>query len=316
MHLCLIMAHFSVIISLYNKEDHISETLESVLAQTFQDFEIIIVNDGSTDSSETIVTSMEDERIKYFYQENQGASAGRNAALSKASGQYMALLDADDLWQPNYLETIRQLILSYPKESVFASAVTLETMSNAIPSVYSIKNIKDKQVYVVDYFESSTINTVLTSSSTVLHHSVFEKIGNYNTSIKSGQDTDLWIRIGINYKVVFINESLVTYRYAKQSLSNKTKRIADKLKLDDYVHLEENNPSLKKFMDLNRFSMAILSKLGNDHESFKRYEKGIDYKNLNKKQKFLINQPAIIVQLFHNSKRFLERSGVHLSVFK
>ena len=310
------MPFFSVVIALYNKESHIQSTLESVLTQTFKDFEIIVVNDGSTDGSTSVVKSINDSRIHYVSQENKGASAGRNTAISKASGQYIALLDADDLWQPNYLETIQQLILSYPKESVFATAVTLETMSNSIPSVYSIKNIKDKQVYVVDYFESSTINSLLTSSSTVLHQRVFEEIGNYDTSIKSGQDTDLWIRIGLHYKVIFINEALVRYRYEKRSLSHRTKQVADKLKLDNYLHLEETNLGLKKFMDLNRFSMAILSKLDKDHESFKRYQKGIDYKSLNKKQRFLIKQPAIILQLFQDCKRLLERSGVHLSVFK
>lgn len=310
------MARFSVIISLYNKENHIGETLNSVLAQTFQDFEIIVLNDGSTDTSETIVMSTNDHRVRYFSQENKGASAGRNAAISKANGQYIALLDADDLWLPNYLETIHQLILSYPEESVFATAVTLETSSNAIPSVYSIKNIKDKEIYLVNYFESSYINTVLTSSSSVLHYSVFKKIGTYDTSIKSGQDTDLWIRIGTHYKVVFINDALVTYRYEKQSLSNMTKRVADKLKLDNFTNLEVADPSLKKFMDLNRFSLAILAKLGNDSKNFKQYEEGIDYKNLNRKQRFLIKQPAIILQLLHYVKRLMERSGIHLSAFK
>lgn len=310
------MSFFSIITALYNKEKHIKTTLESVLKQSFKDFEIIVVNDGSTDASEAVVKSISDPRIKYFKQDNKGASAGRNAGLAKASGQYMALLDADDLWQPNYLETMHQLISSYPEESVFATAVTLETPSNSIPSKYSIKEIKDKQVYVVDYFESSTINTLLTSSSTVLHQSVFEEIGNYDTSIKSGQDTDLWIRIGIKYKVVFINEPLVTYRYAKQSLSNKTRSVTDKLKFEKYVHLEESNPSLKKFMDLNRFSMAILAKLVHDQDSFKKFEKDIEYNNLNRKQRFLLKQPSHVIRGFHLLKGNLQHLGIHFSVFK
>ena len=100
--------YFSVVISLYNKEKHIQSTIESVLAQTFVDFEIVIVNDGSIDTSETIVKSFTDNRIHYFHQENQSASAGRNAAISKATGTYIALLDADDLWAVvNYMRTFK-----------------------------------------------------------------------------------------------------------------------------------------------------------------------------------------------------------------
>ena len=308
--------YFSVVISIYNKEKHIQSTIESVLVQTFGDFEIVVVNDGSTDVSEAVVKSINDERIHYYSQENKGASAGRNAAISKATGTYIALLDADDLWAPNYLETIHTLIQSYPNEQVFATAVTIETSGGKKPSVYSINSIQENATYVLNYFESSYINTLLTSSSTVVHRSVFEKVGTYDTSIKSGQDTDLWIRIGIHYKVVFINKSLVTYRYWQQSLSNITKNITDKPKYDAYVELEAKHPAMKKFIDLNRFSMAILSKLGNDQESFKRYESAIDYDNLNTKQRFLLKQPSFVIQLFHFTKRTLQVFGIHLSAFR
>lgn len=307
---------FSVLISLYNKEHFIKSTLESVLAQTFQDFEIIVVNDGSTDGSEAVVNSFSDHRIKYFKQVKKGASAGRNAAISEASGKYFALLDADDLWKENYLDTINQLISSHPNQKVFATAVTIETPNGKIRSVYSIKNITDGGVYTVDYFESSYINTLLTSSSTVVHPSVFDKTGTYDTSIKSGQDTDLWIRIGIHYKIVFINLPLVIYRYEKESLSNKIRRAVDKPQFDNYTDLEAVNPSMKKFIDLNRFSMAIISKLENDQNSFKRFENAIDYKNLNKKQQFLLKQPTSVVRCFHFFKKRMQHLGVHLSAFK
>jgi len=309
------MSFFSIIISLYNKEKHIKATIESVLAQTFEDFEVIVVNDGSTDGSEAVVNSISDPRIKYFKQDNKGASSARNAAISKASGPYLALLDADDIWQENYLETINQLIKSHPDHHVFATAVNIETSNGVIRSVYSIKDIRDKDIYIVDYFESSYTNTVLTSSSTVVHQSVFDRVGTYDTSLKSGQDTDLWIRIGLDYKIVFINEVLVTYRYAKRSLSNRTKR-ADKPRFDNYVQFESVNPGLKKFIDLNRFSMAILSKLENDPTSFKRFEKEIDYNNLNKKQQFLLKQPTSVIRCLHFFKKRMQHLGIHLSAFR
>ncbi|WP_299389846.1 glycosyltransferase family 2 protein [uncultured Gelidibacter sp.] len=308
--------YFSIIIPLYNKETHIKSTIESVLAQTFQDFEVIVVNDGSSDASKSVLASFYDDRIYYYEQENQGVSATRNLAISKAKGAYIALLDADDLWKPTYLETIYQLIQSFPEQHVFATSVLIETPNDVIPSVYSIDSLKENDVYVVDYFESSTINSLLTSSSVVLHKSVFEKIGTYNTSIKKGEDTDLWIRIGIHYKTVFKNQALVTYRYQKQSLSNSAMQLKDKPALDNYVQFEATNPGLKKFMDLNRFSMAMLAKLENDSRSFENFEKAIDYVNLNKKQQFLLKQPAFSIKLLHKFKGLLQHLGIHLSAFK
>lgn len=308
--------YFSIIIPLYNKETHIKSTIQSVLDQTFQDFEVIVVNDGSRDGSKSVLSSFSDDKIYYYEQENQGVSAARNLAISKAKSNYIALLDADDLWEPTYLETIYQLIQSFPEHYVFATSVLIETPKDVIPSVYSIDNLRDNDVCVLDYFESSTINSLLTSSSVVLHKSVFEKIGIYNTSIKNGEDTDLWIRIGIHYQIVFKNQALVTYRFQEQSLSNNATRLIDKPALDNYAQLETTNRGLKKFLDLNRFSMAMLAKFENDSLSFEYFEKAIDYANLNKKQQFLLKQPAFSIKLFHKFKGLLQYLGIHLSAFK
>ncbi|MEX0996458.1 MAG: glycosyltransferase family A protein [Flavobacteriaceae bacterium] len=310
------MPKFSVVIAVYNKEQHIGKTVESVLAQTFTDFEIIIVNDGSTDGSEAIIKSFNDKRIHYYKQENQGAAAGRNAAIKKATGPFIALLDADDFWEPKYLEVIKNTLEKYPNEHVFATAVAIETRGKTIKSTYSLGNLEPGMTYIVDYFEASSINTILTSSSTVLQKSVFDKIGFYDSSIKSGQDTDLWIRIGLKYKIVFINTFLVTYRFVKQSLSNKTRDIASKPTYDKYIKEETKNKRLKKFLDLNRYSLAILAKLKNDRDGFKRNFEKIDLSNLNKKQRLLLRLSPKSTRFLYNLKNFFERFGIRLSAFQ
>ena len=108
------MPFLSVIIPLYNKESYIKNTLRSVLEQNFTDFEIIIVNDGSTDNSLEIVSSFKDERIQVIHQPNSGASSSRNKAIQSAKTQYIAFLDADDFWFPNHLEELVQLIQDFP----------------------------------------------------------------------------------------------------------------------------------------------------------------------------------------------------------
>lgn len=110
----------SVVIPLYNKEKSIASTLQTVLNQTFTDYEIVIVNDGSTDNSVIEVEKVQDDRIRLIHQQNAGVSAARNRGIEEAKGELIAFLDADDEWKPEYLVTQYQLSLKYPECSVFA----------------------------------------------------------------------------------------------------------------------------------------------------------------------------------------------------
>ena len=110
----------SVVIPLYNKEGQIAHTLQSVFTQTFQNFEIVIVDDGSTDNSVEEVEKFDDSRIRLIHQTNAGVSAARNRGIEEASGELIAFLDADDVWMPEYLATQYGLYQKYPECSVYA----------------------------------------------------------------------------------------------------------------------------------------------------------------------------------------------------
>lgn len=309
------MPKFSVVIAVYNKEQHIGKTLESVLNQTFTDFEIIIVNDGSTDGSAAVINSFEDKRIHYFSQENQGAAAGRNAAIKKASAPYIALLDADDFWFPHYLEEQNRLIEKYPDEFVFATAQEIIKNNKSFPKPYSLpKNFEEEGL--LNYFKASSQASILHSSSTVLKKEVFDKVGYYDHSIKIEQDTDLYIRIGLNYKVVFSKRICSSYNIIENSLFRSAKSLDDKADFSNYSHLEADNPPLKKFLDLNRFSLAIYAKLINDRDGFKRNFEKINLKNLNKKQRLLLRLSPKSTRFLYSLKNFFERFGIRLSAFK
>jgi glycosyltransferase involved in cell wall biosynthesis len=310
------MPEFSVVISVYNKQDYIGKTLQSVMDQTFTDFEIIVVNDGSTDDSEKVILEFDDKRIKYFPQENQGAGAGRNAAIKKASGEWIALLDADDRWYPEYLAEIHRMISTYPGQYVFATAIAINKAGSTILPNYSVHNLKKDEVRVLDFFKSSLIDSLLTSSSTVLHRKVLDEAGLYDPSIKSGQDTDLWIRVGLKYDIVFLNKICAVYEYAYQSLSKTAKRIDDKSNFEDYKEYEASRPEVKKFMDLNRYSLSILAKSRKDRKAFKFYTGNIDRPNLNRKQRILLNMPGWALRKLYRFKHILERKGFYLSTFK
>ena len=116
------MPKFSIVIPLYNKEKDIKKTLESVFEQSFQDYEIIIVDDGSTDSSRKIVLALDDPRIELYSKQNEGVSKTRNLGVEKANTDHIVFLDADDYWYPNHLENLNSLVINYPKEFWYATA--------------------------------------------------------------------------------------------------------------------------------------------------------------------------------------------------
>src|SRR5690606_30655868 len=126
---------FSIVIPLYNKEKHILSTINTVLAQTFQDFEIVVVNDGSKDNSAKLVNEIQDPRVRLISQNNSGVSAARNTGIKEASGGYIALLDADDLWLECHLENIHTLIKKFPDYGLYACAYKIRVEGNQDRSI-------------------------------------------------------------------------------------------------------------------------------------------------------------------------------------
>lgn len=309
------MPKFSVVISVYNKANFIRKTIESVLAQKESDYEIIIVNDASTDKSEQVIQSFLDNRISYnCLKENSGAAAARNKGVELATGQYIAFLDGDDLWDKNYLSTISDLITHFPDHSVFATAVQIQEHDGYRDSKYTFQNPEKKEQLSLNYFESSLKNTILTSSSTVVKKSVFGQTGTYDTRIKSGQDTDLWVRIGLQYRVAFSTKALVTYTFAPESLYQSVKTVTDKPTFVAYEVAEKDNPALKKFLDLNRFSLAIRAKLWKEPQEAQFFIDRIDPENLTPKQRRLLKASPRAIRLLFSLKKGLEKVGLRLSV--
>ncbi|MFE3869099.1 glycosyltransferase family 2 protein [Flavobacterium sp. LS2P90] len=308
------MPFFSVIIPLFNKEKFIEATLKSVLIQTFIDFEILIINDGSTDNSAEIIKGFDDPRIRYFYKENEGVSSARNTGIKNAKAKFIAFLDADDYWYPDFLEEMFKNIQSYPQEKVFSAAIEIETSKKVIPASYSI--LKTNHCEIVNYFNASSKETVICTSCAVFHKSIFSETGTFDLKIKSGQDTDMWIRIGMNYPVVFSWKILARYIYDEKSLSKNKNYLNQKINFSKFEEQEKTNLSLKKFLDLNRFSLAIKSKLIADDDNFNTYSKAIDQKNISLKKRILLIMPSVILKPLINLKLILVNNGFGNSVFK
>lgn len=289
------MAFFSIIITVYNKEKYIKNTIDSVLNQSFKNFEVIIVNDGSTDNSVKVIESLEDKRIQLITTKNQGASHARNVGIKSASATYIALLDGDDSWERDYLKHMVAAIDKFSELKIFTAGLSQKYENKIVPVTYSFYQ---KELYGIhNYFEASQKFSIIHSSSVVFNKAIIEKTGYFDTSIVSGQDTDMWIRFGLYFDIVFINKQLAHYNFYPSSLSNTTFDLSKKPKFDKYQKEEKETKALKVFLDLNRYSMAILSKLQNDKTHFLYYTSHLDKSNLTFKQNLLLISPKWILKL-------------------
>lgn len=308
------MPFFSVIIPLYNKEKFIKNTLESVLNQSFEDFELLIVNDGSTDGGEAVVQSFSDKRINYFHKTNAGVSAARNYGIARANSEYIAFIDADDFWQSDFLGEMKHLIQSHPNHKVFACALKLETPHRAFPAQYSFNTQGGPQV--INYFEASMKQTVLSGSSAVFHREVFQNSGLFDEKIKSAEDTDMWIRIGLKHEVVFLNLPLATYVFDRQSLSRNSENYRLLTDFKKFEEEEKSNGALKKFLDYNRFSMAVKQKLTGEGNAFRETAGKIDFTTLSAKRKIILMLPPFVLKFLVCLKNTAAQLGLGNSVFK
>lgn len=222
---------FSVIIPLYNKRQFISRSIDSVLNQSFSDFEIIVVDDGSTDGGGEFVAAQYGEKVKLVIQDNQGVSAARNKGIQNAGFEYLAFLDADDMWHPNFLMWMSKIVQTHSDASVLGSTYTTE-LPFKLPYNPTIIEIKD-------YFRKADYNTLFTSSSTVIRKDFFQDNEGFKTHLTKGEDLDLWFRaIAWFGKCFYVNAPLMYYDL---TASAGTKQLPD---LNRTIFSELLNPAL------------------------------------------------------------------------
>lgn len=202
----------SVVIPLYNKEDFISKTLGSVLDQTFPDFEVVVVDDGSTDGSKSVVESISDPRIRVLSISNSGVSVARNTGIKVARYPWVAFLDADDWWAPRFLDEMAGAIKEYPKHKLFASGRS-RVFQNESERYHNPFLPNDGSTGVLNYFQViSKYLPPVNSSNVVIQAELFEKQGFFKEGMKKHEDHDLWMRLASKEPIVFVNKPLSFYR--------------------------------------------------------------------------------------------------------
>ena len=214
------MPKVAVIIPAYNAMTYLPQTLESVLQQTFTDFEVLIVNDGSSDNIVQWANSLTDERVKFISQSNQGVSTARNLAISKASGEYITFLDADDLWHRTKLEKQVKFLDNNPTVGLVATWVILTDEQGNLGAEVKIDfkqgNIRKELI---------EINAIPCGSIPMVRRNCFDKVGLFDPILRFGEDWELWTRIAADYDFGLIKELLVYYRQHPKNSSKNSQEI-------------------------------------------------------------------------------------------
>lgn len=280
----------SVIIPLYNKEAGIATALRSVLAQTYQDFEVVVVDDGSTDGSVAIVESIDDKRIRLIRQQNAGVSAARNKGIAEAKGEYVAFLDADDEWLPEFLAEIRTLQQKYPECKAQATnykfcskGVLSQTILNKIP-------FQCKRGVLSNYFEvASCSHPPVWTSAVCIERELLQEIGGFPVGVKSGEDLLTWARIAIRTQWAYSLKALAQYNFDQVSIKEPPTRIPEEVDVvgDDLKKLWRNNPHIRgqrKYLSLwHKMRSSMYMRLGYKKECAKEAFRALHYNPLNYK---------------------------------
>lgn len=288
----------SVVIPLYNKQNAIVHTVQSLLNQTVSDFEIVVVDDGSTDDSLAVVQAVEDERIRVIHKENGGVSSARNVGIKAVKGQYVALLDGDDYWDPTFLEEQLKLIEDFPEAGMWG--VNYAFVKNGRCWACQQGLGEGFRGYVKDYF-ATRHNDLFCSSSVVIRKNVFEVAGLFDERISSTEDLDMWFRIILHFPVVYYDKVLAYYN---QNAENRVAYDTDvrfpltkdiKYYIDKYHSDFEQHPAFSKFMN-NYVAAGLLNEgyyFGSNQERRDSDEvvKHLRYQDIHPKYRWIFKTP-------------------------
>ena len=205
----------SIIITTYNRANYLKSCIESVLNQTIKDFELIIIDYGSTDNTKEVVAQYQDRRINYIYQKNNGQNSARNKGLELAKGEYIAYIDSDDIWNTEKLEKQHCIMKNHPDISVVYCGTRL---INENGEVIGEKPLVSHRGFVLDKLIFT--NFLYNGSCVLFKKECINKAGIYDESLNRMTDWDFYLRLALYYKFYGINEYLLDYRTHSSTMSS------------------------------------------------------------------------------------------------
>ncbi len=234
---------FSIIIPSYNRADFLTATIRSVINQEYQNWECLVVDDGSTDNTKEVLSSYEDPRLKYFYKRNEERSIARNYGIEKACGKYICFLDSDDEYNPEHLQLLYDEIetKNFPK-AVFSSGMYERREEKLIPrALYSEVEYEHPVLFIWEKFVLPT--------SVCIHHSIL-KVDKFPRQYNVWEDTHLWLRIAAKYPFYQLNEYTCQWNVHKGGTVEKAFNKVTASHVIEYLncisHLQKNYKELLK----------------------------------------------------------------------
>jgi glycosyltransferase involved in cell wall biosynthesis len=240
----MIRPSVSVIIPTFNRANYIGEAIQSVLDQTFKEFEIIIVDDGSTDSTQQVVGSFHDARIRYLREPHRGIGASMNRGIASSTGAYVARLDSDDVWLPHLLAVEMAVLAGHPEVgAAYARAEAMNERRQPLPTGRGMPPRYPGDSFLSLLYEDST-----STITTIVRRACFEKAGLYDESLTTSEDWDMALRIGRYYPLLFVDQVLGRFRLHETNLTGPdsfhfAESLENRRRVLDKIFAEPNLPS-------------------------------------------------------------------------
>lgn len=302
---------FSVVIPLYNKAPYVRKALQSVFNQTFRDFELIVLDDGSSDDSYNVAKGVLDgSDIDYqlIHQVNAGVSTARNNGVAASHGDYICFLDADDWWAPNFLERMDWLIREYPDAGIYG--VNYYIISRGKQRV-ALHIPRTGYINYCDCYRK--LQMPLTSISVAIPKDVFHSLDGFKPHLKLGEDFDLWIRIALSRKVAYLDEPLAYYFQDSNPVWRGTGHLtapkAHMLWNLDYLESEEKtNPDYKRLIDELRTNGLLAYYLSDKYRETAREEIAkVDWSKQPMKVRLRYKSPVFALKCRRTLKKYGSR---------
>lgn len=310
------MPYFSIIVPLYNKESFVRDALNSILKQTYTDYEVIIVNDASTDDSAIVAETFLSEKIRIIqHDKNKGLAAARNTGIQNATSNFITYLDADDVWKPTFLEHIFSLTQEFSEAKIFATNYEEIWGTTLKIPVNGSENLDSNFKGYIDFFALNLKQGIYCHGSVCFHKSVFEKIGLYNEEIQFSEDLDFNIRANYHFKLAYSNSpQMIYFMQTSNQITNSSIKNKTIPNFDEYEVWAKNHPNLKKYLDFERYVLGKRLKKCNDHR-WKTIVAPIQNENLNWKQALLLRLPRFILLTIDSIKILLLKFNIKISTY-
>ena len=298
---------FSVIIPLYNKAPYVAKAIQSVLAQTFADYELLIVDDGSKDESAQKAAQIIDghDNCRLIKQENAGVSVARNNGVAASQGEYLCFLDADDWWAPTFLEAMSNFIEEFQYAGIYGTNYTIVNETKHKTRIAKIGVDEGFEKGYINYCQvyAKTMYMPLWTGAVCIPRKVFEDMQGFPKGIKLGEDFLLWIRIALKYKVAFLNKPLAYYNQdvdiANRGVNHLHKPAEHMLwNLEFLAEEEKNNTDCKQLIDNLRTYELMPYYISKEYYELAKQELGkVNWQKQPEKTKKLFKKPLVCLKI-------------------